>query len=47
MGAAALLHEGFQRTGNWATAAQQYIGGTDPANYGPQTAAYVQRVFGG
>lgn len=45
-GAAAILREGFRRTGNWTGAVRQYIGGLDPSNYGPQTAAYVERVTG-
>jgi hypothetical protein len=47
MGAAAILREGYQRTGSWGGAVQQYIGGTNPANYGPVTAAYDARVMGG
>lgn len=46
-GAAAILKEGYQRTGSWGGAVRQYIGGLDPANYGPVTAAYVSRVQGG
>jgi hypothetical protein len=45
-GAAALLHEGYKRTGDWGHSVQQYIGGLDPSNYGPQTNAYVSRVLG-
>jgi hypothetical protein len=45
-GAAAVLSEGFKRTGSWDGAVTQYIGGTDPSHYGPQTAAYRQRVLG-
>lgn len=45
-GAAAVLAEGYKRTGSWDGAVQQYIGGTDPANYGPQTSAYTSRVTG-
>lgn len=44
MGAAALLKEGFQRTGSWQGAMQQYHGGTNPANYGPENAAYTDRT---
>jgi soluble lytic murein transglycosylase-like protein len=47
MGAAAILREGYQRTGSWEGSTQQYIGGLDPAKYGPQTGAYVDRVMGG
>lgn len=47
MGAAAILREGYHRTGSWQGAVQQYIGGLDPSNYGPQTQAYVGRVMGG
>ncbi len=47
LGSAAILREGFNRTGNWNGAVQQYIGGLDPANYGPTTRAYVPRVMGG
>lgn len=47
MGAAAVLREGFQRTGNWNGAVRQYIGGLEPANYGPVTNSYVSRVMGG
>jgi soluble lytic murein transglycosylase-like protein len=46
-GAAAILREGYNRTGNWGGAVQQYIGGTDPTKYGPATAAYTSRVMGG
>lgn len=46
MGAAAILREGYQRTGNWGGAVTQYIGGVDPSNYGPTTSAYVGRVWG-
>lgn len=45
-GAAAVLAEGYRRTGSWQGAVQQYIGGTDPENYGPQTASYTTRVMG-
>lgn len=42
------LQESLQRNRGDSTAAvREYIGGTDPANYGPVTAAYVQRVQGG
>lgn len=47
MGAAAMLAEGRKRTGSMAGAVQQYIGGVDPSQYGPQTANYMQRVLGG
>lgn len=47
MGAAAILHEGYKRTGGWGAAVQQYIGGVDPANYGSTTNAYTARVIGG
>lgn len=47
MGAAAILREGYHRTGDWGHAVQQYIGGLDPSNYGQQTASYVSRVMGG
>lgn len=47
MGAAAILREGYRRTGDWGHAVQQYIGGVDPANYGPTTGAYTARVMGG
>jgi soluble lytic murein transglycosylase-like protein len=46
LGAAAVLSENYKRTGNWNAAVQQYIGGLDPANYGPITSAYVSRVTG-
>lgn len=46
-GAAAILRENYQRTGDWGRAVQQYIGGLDPSNYGPTTGAYVDRVMGG
>jgi hypothetical protein len=45
MGAAYLLKEGIQRTGSAAGAVTQYIGGTDPANWGGQTRAYTNRVM--
>lgn len=42
------LQESLQRNRGDSTAAvREYIGGTNPANYGPVTAAYVQRVQGG
>jgi hypothetical protein len=41
-----LLKEGMQRTGSMEGAVRQYIGGTDPRNYGSQTADYVARVMG-
>ena len=47
MGAAAVLREGYHRTGSWGGAVQQYIGGVDPSNYGATTGAYVARVMGG
>lgn len=45
MGAAYLLKEGIQRTGSAAGAVTQYIGGTDPSNWGGQTRAYTNRVM--
>jgi hypothetical protein len=45
LGAAYLLKEGIQRTGSAAGAITQYIGGTDPANWGGQTRAYTNRVM--
>jgi len=45
LGAAYLLKEGMQRTGSAAGAVTQYIGGTDPANWGGQTRAYTNRVM--
>ncbi|HTI97234.1 MAG TPA: hypothetical protein VL425_12095, partial [Rudaea sp.] len=45
LGAAYLLKEGIQRTGSAAGAVTQYIGGTDPANWGGQTRAYTNRVM--
>lgn len=42
------LQESLQRNRGDSTAAvREYIGGTNPANYGPVTAAYVRRVQGG
>lgn len=42
------LQESLQRNRGDSTAAvREYIGGTNPANYGPVTAAYVHRVQGG
>lgn len=42
------LRESLDRNkGDASAAAREYIGGTDPSNYGPVTAAYVQRVTGG
>lgn len=42
------LQESLQRNRGDSTAAvREYIGGTNPENYGPVTAAYVQRVQGG
>lgn len=42
------LKESLQRNkGDSAAAVREYIGGTNPANYGPVTSAYVQRVQGG
>lgn len=42
------LQESLQRNrGDRTAAVREYIGGTNPANYGPVTAAYVQRVQGG
>ena len=45
LGAAYLLKEGIDRTGSAAGAVTQYIGGTDPANWGGQTRAYTNRVM--
>lgn len=45
LGAAYLLKEGMQRTGSAAGAVTQYIGGTDPSNWGGQTRAYTNRVM--
>lgn len=45
LGAAYVLKEGIQRTGSAAGAVTQYIGGTDPANWGGQTRAYTNRVM--
>lgn len=45
--AAAILSEGYKRTGTIAGAVQQYHGGTNPANYGPINSAYIARVLGG
>jgi hypothetical protein len=45
LGAAYLLKEGIQRTGSAAGAVTQYIGGTDPKNWGGQTRAYTNRVM--
>ncbi|SAL10543.1 hypothetical protein AWB73_00124 [Caballeronia turbans] len=45
LGAAYLLKEGIQRTGSAAGAVTQYIGGTDPSNWGGQTRAYTNRVM--
>ena len=48
-GAAAVLAEGYKRTGTWQGAVQQYVGGSGPAS--PQNQAirdaYTQRVLGG
>lgn len=42
------LQESLQRNKGDSTAAvREYIGGTNPENYGPVTAAYVRRVQGG
>lgn len=41
------LKESLQRNnGDASAAAREYVGGTNPANYGPVTAAYVERVTG-
>ena len=41
------LKESLQRNkGDSAAAVREYIGGTNPANYGPVTSAYVERVTG-
>jgi hypothetical protein len=45
LGAAYLLKEGIDRTGSAAGAVTQYIGGTDPKNWGGQTRAYTNRVM--
>jgi hypothetical protein len=46
--AALLLKESLQRNkGNVAAAVAEYHGGTDRANWGPRTRAYVARVTGG
>lgn len=48
LGAAYLLKEGLDRNkGDAASAVAEYHGGTDPANHGPITKAYVGRVMGG
>jgi len=48
LGKAYLLKESLDRNGqDPAAAAREYIGGTNPANYGPQTRAYVNRVMVG
>lgn len=48
LGKAYLLKESLDRNGqDPAAAAREYIGGTDPANHGPQTRAYVNRVMVG
>lgn len=42
-----LLQESLQRNkGDQASAVREYIGGTNPANHGPVTDAYVKRVTG-
>lgn len=41
------LRDSLQRNrGDRTAAVREYIGGTDPSNYGPTTAAYVKRVSG-
>lgn len=41
-----VLKEGLQRNkGDQPAAIREYIGGTNPANYGPTTAQYVKRVL--
>lgn len=48
LGKAYLLKESLDRNGqDPAAAAREYIGGTNPANHGPQTQAYVNRVMVG
>lgn len=45
-GAAIVLRDGMRMNGNWKGAVRHYIGGSDPANHGPVTSAYVARVTG-
>lgn len=46
-GAAYLLKQNLDRNGgNPILATANYVGGTDPANWGPKTMAYVKRVTG-
>ncbi len=48
LGKAYLLKESLDRNGqDPAAAAREYIGGTNPANHGPTTRAYVNRVMVG
>lgn len=44
MGAAKLMAENLDRYGDVQKAVAAYHGGTDPANWGPKTQAYVQKV---
>lgn len=42
--AALILRDSYRRTGDWNRAVLEYHGGTNPANWGPRTRAYGQRV---
>lgn len=44
---AKLMAENLDRYGNVADAVRAYHGGTDKANWGPKTQAYVSKVLGG
>lgn len=44
MAAGLVLRDGYNRTHDWNGAVTQYIGGTNPANYGPITHSYVNRI---
>src|ERR1700732_1920364 len=44
MGAAKLMAENLDRYKDPATAVMAYHGGTDPANWGPKTHDYLQKV---
>jgi hypothetical protein len=46
-GAAKLMAENLDRYGNVADAVRAYHGGTDKANWGPKTQAYVSKVLSG
>lgn len=46
-GAAKLMAENLDRYGNVADAVRAYHGGTDKANWGPKTQAYVGKVLAG